>query len=305
MSPGLCSKRSAAAAPPVVIHRRDADVYGEKRRREEAERRARAGARGPGPPPAPRAVAAPLRRRIVRCLPRRRPRRAPLLRRRGGERRRERERERGARRHMELRGAGGRRLRRPRNAVPGGPYAVTARQPHRAPRDPFCGVGGGAARPDPPPGAGRAAGAAAGRCARVLRDGEGRCAEMGTVWDTGTVRRDGDSAQHGDSVQRWAPRAPQPGALPGMSAPGGARSAGAHRALRAITLRCVPRAAAPLCCRPVPSPRAITLVRVKTAPLRVENPAGLRSHSDWTGRQAAGRSAATIREVDGEGEIRR
>lgn len=53
MSPGLCSKRSAAAAPPVVIHRRDADVYGEKRRREEEERRARAGARGPGPPPAP------------------------------------------------------------------------------------------------------------------------------------------------------------------------------------------------------------------------------------------------------------
>lgn len=149
--------------------------------------------------------------------------------------------------------------------------------------------GGGAARPDPPPGAGRAAGAAAGRCARVLRDGEGRCAEMGTVWDTGTVRRDGDSAQHGDSVQRWAPRAPQPGALPGMSAPGGARSAGAHRALRAITLRCVPRAAAPLCCRPVPSPRAITLVRVKTAPLRVENPAGLRSHSGWDAPGRAGR----------------
>lgn len=162
-------------------------------------------------------------------------------------------------------------------------------RPATAPRDPFCGVGGGAARPDPPPGAGRAAGAAAGRCARVLRDGEGRCAEMGTVWDTGTVRRDGDSAQHGDSVQRWAPRAPQPGALPGMSAPGGARSAGAHRALRAITLRSVPRAAAPLCCRPVPSPRAITLVRVKTAPLRVENPAGLRSHSGWDAPGRAGR----------------
>lgn len=191
MSPGLCSKRSAAAAPPVVIHRRDADVYGEKRRREEAERRARAGARGPGPPPAPRAVAAPLRRRIVRCLPRRRPRRAPLLRRRGGERRRERERERGARRHMELRGAGGRRLRRPRNAVPGRPYAVTARQPHRAPRDPFCGVGGGGGTARP-----------TARCWES-RGGGGRAVCACSAERGGTLRRDGDSVGHGDSAQRW------------------------------------------------------------------------------------------------------
>lgn len=201
MSPGLCSKRSAAAAPPVVIHRRDADVYGEKRRREEAERRARAGARGPGPPPRPRAVAAPLRRRIVRCLPRRRPRRAPLLRRRGGERRRERERERGARRHMELRGAGGRRLRRPRNAVPRRPYAVTARQPHRG--TPSAVSGGGRHGPTHRPvlgeprgrrpggvrvfcGTGRDAAQRWGQCGT-----RGQCAEMGTVRNMGTACRDG------------------------------------------------------------------------------------------------------------------
>ena len=73
----------------------------------------------------------------------------------------------------------------------GAPETLCRHRPATAPRDPFCGVGGGGGTARP-----------TARCWES-RGGGGRAVCACSAGRGGTLRRDGDSVGHGDSAQRW------------------------------------------------------------------------------------------------------